>query len=462
MNFPIIFYYSAPDKDSTNDITIGYKHLKKSLSKVLTSFHPFAGRYHIDTHSVDCGDQGAEYVEAKVDIRLDDLASQRMNVNAELLNDLLPYPIGATDGYDDPLLAVQISAFSCGGVAIAVCSSHRIADASSTILFVKAWAIAAKQELGYVDEPYQPISINFNSASLFPGKMLSCLPSGISRDKENIDEHRVVTKMFHFNQNKIESVRERARLNDASKIPTRVQSLFGLIGQAMIDVHLANPENPKSHTFIQAVNVRKKTVPPLPDNLFGNIFLLVLEAHHFVGPDRAHTEGPSLGEGPDRLMGLPGLVDCLSKTVKGVVDTCGKALSLGKEGQTMISEGCYELKKSLSDPNIYFAVVLIDDKSGEGIEAWKLQQELVDKPGSHPFDEILYCNIGNPQSLNQQPITFFREVLAQCDHPAILDKSETQALILLKELGRYLIKFLEEPLVRIVIARYNTRFCVDQ
>ncbi|KAL8122752.1 hypothetical protein AgCh_010942 [Apium graveolens] len=58
----------------------------------------------------------------------------------------------------------------------------------------------------------------------------------------------------------------------------------------------------------------------------------------------------------------------------------------------------------------------------------KLQQELVDKPGSHPFDEILYCNIGNPQSLNQQPITFFREVLALCDHPAILDKSETQGL----------------------------------
>ncbi|KAK1368098.1 vinorine synthase-like [Heracleum sosnowskyi] len=394
MNFPIIFYYSAPDKDSTNDITIGYKHLKKSLSKVLTSFHPFAGRYHIDTHSVDCGDQGAEYVEAKVDIRLDDLASQRMNVNAELLNDLLPYPIGATDGYDDPLLAVQISAFSCGGVAIAVCSSHRIADASSTILFVKAWAIAANQELGYVDEPYQPISINFNSASLFPGKMLSCIPSGIPRDKENIDEHRIVTKMFHFNQNNIESVRERARLNDASKIPTRVQSLFGLIGQAMIDVHLANPENPKSHTFIQAVNVRKKTVPPLPDNLFGNIYLL------------ARVQS---GEGPDRLMGLPGLVDCLSKTVKGVVDTCGKALSLGKEGQTMISEGCYELKKSLSDPNIYFAgaftswckfplyevdfgwgkptwvsipnfpmknaVVLIDDKSGEGIEAWVCMDE---------------------------------------------------------------------------------------
>ncbi|KAM1717085.1 hypothetical protein COP2_025236 [Malus domestica] len=60
--------------------------------------------------------------------------------------------------------------------------------------------------------------------------------------------------------------------------------------------------------------------------------------------------------------------------------------------------------------------------------AQRLQEELRANPSSHPFDEILYCNIGNPQSLGQQQITFFREVLALCDHPAILDKSETQGL----------------------------------
>lgn len=60
--------------------------------------------------------------------------------------------------------------------------------------------------------------------------------------------------------------------------------------------------------------------------------------------------------------------------------------------------------------------------------AQRLQQELQEEPGSLPFDEILYCNIGNPQSLGQQPITFFREVIALCDHPPILDKSETQGL----------------------------------
>lgn len=32
------------------------------------------------------------------------------------------------------------------------------------------------------------------------------------------------------------------------------------------------------------------------------------------------------------------------------------------------------------------------------------------KPSGLPFDEMVYCNIGNPQQLRQKPLTFFREV----------------------------------------------------
>ncbi|KAG6547472.1 hypothetical protein Mapa_010920 [Marchantia paleacea] len=57
-----------------------------------------------------------------------------------------------------------------------------------------------------------------------------------------------------------------------------------------------------------------------------------------------------------------------------------------------------------------------------------LQQELSSKPSSLPFQEIVSLNIGNPQSLGQQPVTFFREVLALCDYPALLEKTESHAL----------------------------------
>ncbi|KAI3921823.1 hypothetical protein MKX01_005512 [Papaver californicum] len=61
---------------------------------------------------------------------------------------------------------------------------------------------------------------------------------------------------------------------------------------------------------------------------------------------------------------------------------------------------------------------------------WKmvLQCEYVVRGAIINQAQILYCNIGNLQSLGQQPITFFREVLALCDHPVIYDKSETQGL----------------------------------
>jgi aspartate/methionine/tyrosine aminotransferase len=35
--------------------------------------------------------------------------------------------------------------------------------------------------------------------------------------------------------------------------------------------------------------------------------------------------------------------------------------------------------------------------------------------------EIIYCNIGNPQSLGQRPITWLRQILALCEYPALMD-----------------------------------------
>jgi aspartate/methionine/tyrosine aminotransferase len=34
---------------------------------------------------------------------------------------------------------------------------------------------------------------------------------------------------------------------------------------------------------------------------------------------------------------------------------------------------------------------------------------------------VIYCNIGNPQSLGQKPFTFVRQVLALCEYPALLE-----------------------------------------
>lgn len=51
------------------------------------------------------------------------------------------------------------------------------------------------------------------------------------------------------------------------------------------------------------------------------------------------------------------------------------------------------------------------------IAADKIADELKINPNSHPFDHIVYTNIGNPHSVGQKPLTWPRQVLALVDLP---------------------------------------------
>ena len=41
-----------------------------------------------------------------------------------------------------------------------------------------------------------------------------------------------------------------------------------------------------------------------------------------------------------------------------------------------------------------------------------------------PFDQVISANIGNPQQLDQKPITFFRQVLSLLEYPPLLEQEE--------------------------------------
>jgi alanine transaminase len=45
-----------------------------------------------------------------------------------------------------------------------------------------------------------------------------------------------------------------------------------------------------------------------------------------------------------------------------------------------------------------------------------------------PFDKLIYCNIGNPQSLGQSPITFPRQVLSLLSYPPLMESEDAAAL----------------------------------
>ncbi len=41
--------------------------------------------------------------------------------------------------------------------------------------------------------------------------------------------------------------------------------------------------------------------------------------------------------------------------------------------------------------------------------------------------EIIYCNIGNPQALEQKPLTYLRQVLALCQYPDLISARPTSS-----------------------------------
>jgi alanine transaminase len=56
------------------------------------------------------------------------------------------------------------------------------------------------------------------------------------------------------------------------------------------------------------------------------------------------------------------------------------------------------------------------------IRAEEIRVDLQENKGNYPFKTVVSCNIGNPQQLNQKPITFFRQVSSLCDNPDLLDQ----------------------------------------
>lgn len=136
INAAVVLFYPASNPDPITQ-------LEESLAAVLTRFYPLAGRFIKTDHSVDCSDQGAEFVHAEATGA--ELAALLAETEAGRLNNLLPrqfYQVDLESG-SDPLLSVQITGFpERGGVVIGISVWHKIFDASSVGTFISAWSNA--------------------------------------------------------------------------------------------------------------------------------------------------------------------------------------------------------------------------------------------------------------------------------------------------------------------------------
>ncbi len=101
------------------------------------------------------------------------------------------------------------------------------------------------------------------------------------------------------------------------------------------------------------------------------------------------------------------------------ISTAASAVSAAMV-QTEVANGhaydSFPLNASNINPKVKEAQYAV---RGEIVARAKEIETDLKKGAKLPFDQVIYCNIGNPQQLGQVPITFFRQVLAICDYPNV-------------------------------------------
>ncbi|KAJ0236622.1 HSR201-like protein [Hirschfeldia incana] len=237
------------------------RKLKTSLSQTLTKLYPLAGR--INGVTVDCNDEGAVFVDARVDNC--SLSGFLASPDLKALQQLLPLdaldqnPCEAASTW--PLLLVKATYFHCGGMAIGVCITHKIADAASMSTFVRTWSAEARGEAAN-----SVVVPEFAAANFYPpANETYKLPVD-----EKAKKRSSITKRFVFSASKLEELRTKATTSpESSDRPTRVDSVTALLWKCFVAA--SSSETCDRKVLIQLADLRSRLPSLLPESLIGNV-----------------------------------------------------------------------------------------------------------------------------------------------------------------------------------------------
>ncbi|XP_050373744.1 acyltransferase Pun1-like [Argentina anserina] len=366
MYIPLVFFYNPCNTTASTSETSN--RLKKSLSETLTLYYPFAGKVK-DREFIDCNDEGVLFIEAKVKVKLPEILD---NPKDEILESLFADNLQWKDTSLSSLLAVQVSYFDCGGMALSVCMAHKIGDAATMVNFVNDWA-AKSSNSGKQVAPllYTP--------PIFPRGDLPLKPESSHK------KVKCISRRFVFDAPKIAALK--AIVADRVQKPTRVEVVSGILYKCAISTANANSSGTtRPALFVQNVNLRSRMVPPLPDNYVGNLSWI------FPVPmreDSFHSLVVQMKEGLSDFCNTyvkdsrgTDLVMSIKKNMEKV-----KEMYKSSEVQYMCSGWCrfpiYEADFGWGKP-VWVSIgacldknvmILMDDRSGDGIEAFVTLEE---------------------------------------------------------------------------------------
>lgn len=255
---PSLFFYQPNAVGRQCEPKTKICELKKSLSQVLSRYYPLAGRFR-DQLSIDCSDQGVPFLVTR--ITGTKLSTILQNPTETLLNPLSPDELHWKPmNPGGSIVATQINCFACGGMAISVCMSHKVGDATTLFNFVNDWAaMNIEKEKGELLLPYPFLD---GGVSVFPHRDLPVFPEMMC-----LKLKMTVCRRFVFPGSRIKSLKAMVSSHGVQN-STRVDVVTAWVHKCVVSA-LGLTLDRASLCIV--ANFRKKMVPPLPDKGLGNM-----------------------------------------------------------------------------------------------------------------------------------------------------------------------------------------------
>ncbi|XP_019155480.1 PREDICTED: vinorine synthase-like [Ipomoea nil] len=265
VKIPYVRFYDSPG--SSRDYNGVVDELKKSLSQTLSLMYPLAGRIKEDRSSIECNDQGVEFIEGDV---AESLSSFLENPDFEMIREMVPCNpfTGAFEpNPDGRVLVIQVNRFSCGGISVGLIMSHAIGDGASISVFANTWA-RINRGCAVVDDG----GFIFDASKIFPPVKNTADLDQFARVARGAAEsqEKYVVRRFYIPASAIDQLREQLRLISHYR-PSRAEALIAVVWDAVI---AANQKRHKGrinlHVLTSILNLRNRMEPPFPENCLGN------------------------------------------------------------------------------------------------------------------------------------------------------------------------------------------------
>ncbi|KAK8994329.1 hypothetical protein V6N11_045422 [Hibiscus sabdariffa] len=179
-----------------------------------------------------------------------------------------------------PQMAIQVSIFDCGGIAITVFVSHKVVDATTTSTFIKSWAAFTRGTDGEIPNPEMLDAGSW----LFPP--LDPIPRNYIYPIERLwfDEGWCATRRFVFVDHAISSLKIKVK-SKRLEHPCQAAALVAFLWKHATLASRAACGQSKPSVLSQSVNFRPRMKPRLPNHAIGNLHGIAVSTYNSAERD---------------------------------------------------------------------------------------------------------------------------------------------------------------------------------